>query len=146
VVAVDLKPEALQLATKHGADHALPSDENAVAAIRELTGGRGADVVLDFVGATPTMETARAAARMMGDVTVVGIAGGEVSFSFFSQVYEVSLATTYWGSRPELVELLELAGRGLLTVDHTTYPLDDAVQAYRDLHEGKITGRAVIVP
>jgi propanol-preferring alcohol dehydrogenase len=146
VVAVDLKPEALELATAHGADHAVSSDESAAAAIRELTGGRGADVVLDFVGATPTIETARAAARMMSDVTIVGIGGGEVTFSFFHQLYEVNLTTTYWGSRPELVELLELAARGHLRVHHTTYPLDDAVQAYRDLHEGKITGRAVIVP
>ncbi|MEZ5259860.1 MAG: hypothetical protein R2705_24135, partial [Ilumatobacteraceae bacterium] len=60
--------------------------------------------------------------------------------------YEVNLTTTYWGSRPELVELLELAGRGVVRADFTTYSLDDAAQAYRDLAAGTVAGRAVIVP
>jgi propanol-preferring alcohol dehydrogenase len=129
-----------------GADHVVRSDEQAVEAIRELTGGRGADVLLDFVGADATIELARAAARPLGDVTIVGIAGGSVPLSFFSQPYEVSIQTTYWGTRPELVELLDLAARGLVHVESTTYPLDDALQAYRDLRAGRVRGRAVIVP
>ena len=103
VIAVDAKPAALELATRFGADHVVASDENTVATIRELTGGRGADVVLDFVGAEATMKMALACARTLGDVTLVGIAGGAVPFSFFSQGYEVSLQTIYWGSKPELI-------------------------------------------
>ncbi|MGV0849757.1 NAD(P)-dependent alcohol dehydrogenase [Mycolicibacterium phlei] len=146
VVAVDNRREALDLATEVGADHALESDASTAGAIRDLTGGLGADVLLDFVGADATIELARAAARSLGDVTIVGIAGGSVPLSFFSQPYEVSIQTTYWGSRPELVELLDLAARGTLHIEATTYSLDDAVRAYRDLHEGTIRGRAVIVP
>jgi propanol-preferring alcohol dehydrogenase len=146
VIAVDTKPSALELALKVGADHAIASNDDAADAIRELTRGRGADVVIDFVGAAPTFELARGVARPMGDVTMVGIAGGEVPFSFFSQPYEVSLATTYWGSRPELIELLALAARGRVQVEHTVYRLDDAVAAYRALEQGEVTGRAVIVP
>jgi propanol-preferring alcohol dehydrogenase len=146
VIAVDLKPEALELARKVGAHHALASDESAAQAIRDLTGGRGADVVIDFVGATSTLELARGAVRSMGDVTIVGIAGGEIPVSFFSQRYEVNIATTYWGTRPELAELLALAARGAITVESTTYSLDDAAKAYEDLHEGKVSGRAVVVP
>ena len=146
VIAVDVKPEALELARKVGAHHIITSDDNAAQAIRELTGGRGADVLIDFVGAAPTMELARRAARAMADVTIVGIAGGELPVSFFSQAYEVSIATTYWGTRPELVELLALAARGDVTVEHTAYSLGDAAAAYRDLHAGRVSGRAVIVP
>jgi propanol-preferring alcohol dehydrogenase len=146
VIAVDVKPEALELARTVGAHHAVPSDEHAADAIRELTGGRGADVVIDFVGATATMNLARSAARTMADVTIVGIGGGEVPLGFFSQPYEVSIATTYWGSRPELVELLALAARGQVGTESTTYPLDHGVQAYRDLRSGTVTGRAVVVP
>ena len=62
------------------------------------------------------------------------------------QPYEVSIQTTYWGSRSELVELLELAARGLVHTESTTYSLDDAAQAYRDLQAGKVNGRAVVVP
>ncbi len=146
VIAVDVKPEALELARKVGADHAVLSDDNAATAIRDLTGGRGADVVIDFVGATPTMNLARAVARPMADVTLVGIGGGEIPLGFFTQPYEVSIATTYWGSRGELVELLALAASGRVSTEHTVYRLEDGAKAYRDLHDGVVTGRAVVVP
>ena len=146
VIAVDLKDEALALAEKVGAHHSIRSDGDAAQRIRDLTSGRGADVVLDFVGATTTLTLARSVARPMSDVTIVGIGGGEVPLSFFSQPYEVNIATTYWGSRPELAERLALAARGDVTAESTVYSLDDAVRAYRDLHEGKVTGRAVVVP
>lgn len=146
VIAVDNRKEALELATSMGADSVLQSDDQAVGAIKDLTSGHGADVVLDFVGATPTMELARAAARTLGDVTIVGLAGGEVPLSFFTQPYEVSIQTTYWGAHPELVELLDLAARGQVHVETTTYSLDQALQAYHDLKDGKVRGRAVVVP
>lgn len=146
VIAVDTRQSALALATQVGADHVLVSDAHAQTAIRDLTRGRGADVLLDFVGSAQTIDLARGAARMLGDVTLVGIAGGSVPFSFFSQPYEVSLQTTYWGSRPELVELLDLAHRGLVHVEHSTFGLDEAPAVYERLRRGEIAGRAVIVP
>ena len=146
VIAVDMKPESLALATQVGADHAISSDDKTAATIRELTHGHGADVVLDFVGAEPTMLLAMSIARTLGDVTIVGIAGGSIPFSFFSQGYEVSLQTTYWGSKPELEELLGLASRGLIHSEMTKYSLENSIQAYHDLHAGKMKGRAVIVP
>lgn len=146
VIAVDVKPEALDLARKVGADHAVLSDDSAAATIRDLTGGRGADVVIDFVGTTTTLTLARAVARVMGDVTIVGIGGGEVPLGFFTQPYAVSIATTYWGSRGELVELLALAAKGLVSTESTVYSLEHGAAAYRDLHAGTVTGRAVVVP
>lgn len=146
VIAVDVKDDALELARKVGAAHAVRSDADAAARIRELTGGRGADVVLDFVGATTTLELARAVIRPMGDLTIVGIAGGEMTLSFFSQPYEVNIATTYWGSRPELVELLALAASGQISAERSIYSLEHGAQAYRDLRENRVTGRAVVIP
>lgn len=146
IIAVDQRPEALALATAVGADQVLTSGPDTAAEVKEATNGRGADVVLDFVGIEATIATAVGSARQMGDVTVVGIGGGTFPFSFFSIPYEVSLQTTYWGTRPELAEVLALAARGLLRPKVTTYPLDDGPQAYRDLQAGSIEGRAVIVP
>lgn len=146
VIAVDVKPEALELARKFGAHHTVVSGDTAAEQIMDLTGGRGADAVVDFVGALPTMELARGVARAMSDVTIVGIAGGAIPVSFFSQRYEVNIATTYWGTRSELAELLALAARGEINVESTTYSLDDAVEAYDDLHHGRVAGRAVVVP
>jgi propanol-preferring alcohol dehydrogenase len=146
IIAVDQRPEALALATAVGADQVMPSGPDTVAEVREATHGHGADVVLDFVGIEPTIATAVGSARQMGDVTVVGIGGGAFAFSFFSIPYEVSLQTTYWGTRPELAEVLALGARGLLVPKVTTYALDDAPQAYRDLEAGALEGRAVVVP
>ena len=105
-----------------------------------------ADVVIDFVGATSTLELARGVVRSMGDVTIVGIAGGEIPVSFFSQPYEVSIATTYWGSRPELAELLALAASGQISAERSIYSLEHGARAYRDLRDNLVTGRAVVVP
>ncbi|WP_396451279.1 NAD(P)-dependent alcohol dehydrogenase [Actinomadura sp.] len=146
VIAVDTREEARRHAVENGADLALPSDDATADAVRDATGGRGADVVLDFVGVDATLATAAASARMLGDVTIVGIGGGTLPVSFFSVPYEVSLQTTYWGTRPELAEVLDMGARGLLRPDVTEFPLDRAMDAYRDMEAGRLTGRAVIVP
>ena len=66
--------------------------------------------------------------------------------SFFSVPYDTSIQTTYGGSRPELIEVLDLGARGLLTPKVTTVCLDDAPQAYEQMQQGRLEGRAVIVP
>ena len=146
VIAVDMRPEALELAAAHGADVTVTSGDGAAAEIREATKGLGADVVLDFVGADATMQLAVLVARPLADVTIVGIAGGSVPFGFFSVPYEISLQTTYWGSIVELIEVLDLARRGVIRPEVTTYPLDDAPTAYHALRDGTVRGRAVVVP
>ena len=146
VIAVDQRPAALELAASSGADVTVTAGDDAAAEIRDATGGLGADVVLDIVGAEATMQLAAAVSRPLGDVTIVGIAGGTLPFGFFSVPYEVSLQTTYWGSTVELVEVLELARRGVVRAEVTTYSLDDATDAYAALHSGSVHGRAVVVP
>jgi propanol-preferring alcohol dehydrogenase len=146
VVAVDLKQEALDLAISVGADHAVPSNADAAAAVRDLSGGKGADLALDFVGVDPTIALAAQVTRSLGHATVVGIGGGTYAFGFFSLPYEVSLATTYWGTLPELSEVLDLARRGLISAHVERYPLADALTTYEKLHAGDVEGRAVIVP
>lgn len=146
VFAVDTRSEALQLARECGADLTFTAGEPAAQAIREATGGRGADVVLDFVGSDSTMALGAACARIAGDLTIVGIAGGSLPLSFFSVPYELSVQTTYWGSRPELVEVLELGARGLLRPALTEFRLAEALEAYRQMEAGRLRGRAVIVP
>lgn len=146
VIAVDAKEEALKVAESHGADLTLLSGEGTADEIRAATGGRGADVVIDCVGVDATMAMGAAAARQMGDLTLVGIGGGSLSLSFFSIPYEVSAQTTYWGARHELIEVLDLGGRGLIQSEVTRFSLDDANSAYDALKAGEIKGRAVIVP
>ena len=146
VLAVDTREEARALALGEGADLAVAPDGEATAVLRAATGGQGADVVLDFVGADATIALGASVSRSLGDLTVVGIAGGTFPFNFFALPYEVSVQTTYWGSRPELVEVLDLAARGDLVPTVTTVPLGEAAGAYRRLEAGGALGRQVVVP
>ena len=146
IVAVDPKEEALQLAKAGGADVVLTPGPDAVEHVRAATSGRGADVVLDMVGTDDTLAFGARCARQMGDLTIVGLGAGTLPVSFFGFPYECSVQTTYWGNRFELVEVLDLAARGLIRADVTTFGLDDAAAAYAALARGVIPGRAVVVP
>lgn len=146
VIVLDVSDEKLELAKHVGADVTLISDESAAGKIMELTGGLGADAVFDFVGANPTIATATSVAAIDSDVTIVGIGGGSATIGFGSIAYDAAVRVPYWGSRSELIEVFELAKAGKVDVEIQPYSLDDAPQAYKDLHAGTIRGRAVIVP
>lgn len=146
VIAVDMSPEKLALATAVGADVAIQSGPDAAEAIREATKGRGADLVLDLVGSAETIALAAGSAHAESDVTIVGIAGGTFEFSFFSQAYEAALTTTYWGSAIELIEVLDLARAGKIGVHVERHPLSEVATVYDRLREGRIDGRAVVCP
>lgn len=73
VIATDLSAEKLRLAKQLGADETIDvSQQDSTARILELTNGRGADVALEVVGATPTIQSAIAGTRKGGSVTIVG--------------------------------------------------------------------------
>lgn len=146
VIALDLSDEKLELARTVGAHHILRSDDAAPAAIKELTGGLGATAVFDFVGAAPTVRIAAAAAATEADIVIVGIGGGQLPVGFGSIGFDVSVRAPYWGSRSELIEVLELARRGQVKVEVETFALEEAPRAYQLLHDGKVRGRAVVVP
>lgn len=146
VIALDVSEDKLALARAVGAHEAVLSDAGAAAKVRELTGGLGARAVFDFVGAEPTVRTAGAVAAVEGDISIVGIGGGALPVGFGSLPFEVSVTAPYWGSRGELIEVLDLARAGAVSVHTETYSLDEAPLAYERLHAGRINGRAVILP
>ena len=92
------------------------------------------------------MQLAAAVARPLGHVTLVGIAGGTYPFSFFTVPYEVAFAGSNWGSIPELVEMIAMAEAGHLHVHVQRLALDQAIDGYRQLAEGKLLGRGVVIP
>jgi propanol-preferring alcohol dehydrogenase len=146
IIALDVSDEKLELATHVGADHVLISDETAADRIRELTGGLGANAVFDFVGAPPTVALATSVAASEADVTIVGIGGGTAEVGFGSIAYDAAVRVPYWGSRSELIEVLDLARSGRVSVETQRYSLDDGPAAYEALAAGTVRGRAVIVP
>ncbi|MDX2376222.1 NAD(P)-dependent alcohol dehydrogenase [Microbacterium sp. LRZ72] len=146
VIAVDLNEDKLALAAEVGAHETLISGPETAAKIRELTGGLGAEAVFDFVGAQPTLDMSREAVAIDGYIHIVGIGGGVLPTGFFSTPFGAAVRAPYWGTRNELMEVLDLARVGAVSVHTERYGIDDAVTAYGKLHEGTVRGRAVVVP
>ena len=145
VIATDMKEDAMRRAEANGAV-TVPGGENQVAAIRELTGGRGVDAAFDFVGATPTIKTAQASMAQGGRLTVVGIANGVTEWSFFGTPFESTITNTYWGTIADLHEVVAMYRKGQIRPEVERYSMDDALEAYRKLESGQLSGRAVVVP
>lgn len=146
IVAVDTSAEKLRLAREVGADESLAPGEGTAEAIRELTAGLGAELVIDMVGTEETLALAAAVARFEGHVTMVGLAGGTHPFGFGTLPFEAQLTLPYWGTAVELMEVLDLARAGKIRAHVERFSLDDAPQAYARMREGSLDGRAVICP
>ncbi|MFV0407743.1 MAG: NAD(P)-dependent alcohol dehydrogenase [Propioniciclava sp.] len=146
VIAVDVSEEKLELAREVGAHHTILSGPNAADEVRKLTGGLGAEAVFDFVGVNPTLETARASVAIDGYLHIVGIGGGLLTAGFFSTPFGAAVRAPYWGSRSELMEVLDLRRQGAIGVHVERFSIDQAVAAYAKLHDGTVRGRAVVVP
>jgi propanol-preferring alcohol dehydrogenase len=153
IIAVDTSVAALDLATRLGAHEVVQAGPDTVEKIRAHVGAApdGADVVLDFVGADPTLATARQVVATGGRVMLVGLAGGTLPVRPVADQpptlpLETSVEIPFWGTRAELQEVIALGRVGLLQADVQIFPLDRAPEAYDLLRRGEIHGRAVIVP
>ena len=82
IIAVDRVPKKLPLAERMGATHTEQAGPDARKRVRELTGGRGADHVLDCVGIADTIKESWKTARRGGTVTLVGISGKDDKVEF----------------------------------------------------------------
>ena len=111
-----------------------------------MTGAQGADLVLDLVAIDPTLTMAARMAKVLGHLTIVGAGDAALPVNFASPPHECSVAAPFWGSIPELIEVVTLAQSGQIQMLVEHFPLDHAGESYRLLHDGKIRGRAVITP
>lgn len=146
VIALDVNVDKLKLATEMGAHHVFPSDAEAAERVKELTRGRGATAVFDFVSIQATLESGHAMIAVEGDQVLIGVGAGTLPSGVLAGPYDSSVRAPYWGSRSELFEVFDLARAGLVQVETERFSLDEAPEAYRRLHEGTLRGRAVIVP
>jgi NAD+-dependent secondary alcohol dehydrogenase Adh1 len=145
VVGVDPNPQRRALAAGLGADAVLDSGE-LVDAVRDLTDGRGADLVIDFVGTDQTHADGTAMLTRGGTYSIVGF-GGMVTVPSAAMVgSEHSIVANLVGSWIDLWEVMQLHARGRLTLKTETHPLEDVNEVLAKLREGEVTGRAVLVP
>jgi NAD+-dependent secondary alcohol dehydrogenase Adh1 len=146
VIAVDPDPEALKLAADCGAHHLVVADDRAVNRVRDLTGGAGAEAVIDFVGEGDAVSSSLAMVRARGTYFLVGY-GGELRVPTFNVVLpEISIVGNAVGTHDDLRELVALAAAGGVSVHTRNYPLDAFADAIADLEKGQMHGRGVLVP
>jgi NAD+-dependent secondary alcohol dehydrogenase Adh1 len=146
VIAVDPDPEALKLATDCGAHHAVLADDAVGDRVRRLTDGAGAEAVIDFVGEGDAVASSLAMVRVRGTYFVVGY-GGELRVPTFNLVLpEISIVGNAVGTHDDLRELVALAAAGGVSVRTRNYPLDAFADAIAELENGRMHGRAVLVP
>ncbi len=146
IVVVDRNPDALELAGQLGAQHTVLADAGQVDAVKDLTNGEGADVVLDFVAEQGAENDGFAMTRPGGSDFIIGY-GGTLTVPTLDLIStERNIIGNIVGTYNELAELMVLAEAGKVTLHTKTYSLDDAQQALHDLDAGEVRGRAILVP
>jgi NAD+-dependent secondary alcohol dehydrogenase Adh1 len=146
IIVVDQNPDALKLAEQLGADATVVADGGQVDAVQELTGGAGADVVLDFVAEQGAEMDGWNMTAPAGSYFVIGY-GGTVQIPTLDIIStERNIIGNIVGTYNDLAELMALAQGGQVTLHTKTYPLDAAPDALADLDAGRVRGRAILVP
>ena len=149
VIAVDLDPDRLTTATRLGADHTMKADEVSVPqAVRELTGGRGADVAIEVVGATATVQTAIDSVRKGGHVTLVGNLAPTVEMplqTIVTRELTVAGSCASNGEYPACIDLLQSGAIQVEPLITGRSTLDEAPDWFERLHAGEKGAMKVLV-
>jgi NAD+-dependent secondary alcohol dehydrogenase Adh1 len=146
IVVVDRNPEALKLAGQLGADQTVVADGKHVDAVKDLTGGKGAHVVLDFVAEQGAETDGWNMTAPAGSYFVIGY-GGTLTIPTLDIIStERNIIGNIVGTYNDLAELMSLAEGGKVTLHTKTYPLTAAPEALADLDAGRVRGRAILVP
>jgi len=149
IICVDLDDKKLETAKEMGAHFTVNSkDSDTVKKILSICNDKGADSVIDFVNAPPTVKTGLAVLRKRGNLVLVGLFGGSLEISLVTiPLKSITIQGAYTGNYNDMVELLDLARKGVINpVISKRYSLEDANTALEDLKARKIIGRAVINP
>jgi S-(hydroxymethyl)mycothiol dehydrogenase len=154
IIGVDLDPRKLQTAAKLGATHTVDaSSQDVVAAIRDLTDGFGADVVIDAVGISETYKQAFYARDLAGTVVLVGVPTPDMRLDINLQdVFGRggALKSSWYGDclpTRDFPMLIDLYLQGRLPLDafvSETIGIGDVEAAFDKMHHGDVL-RSVVV-
>jgi NAD+-dependent secondary alcohol dehydrogenase Adh1 len=145
IIAIDTDERRRCLASELGASEAIDGHD-AVDAVRDLTGGRGADLVFDFVGTDETHAGSAAMLARGGTYSVIGY-GGTISIPSPALVVdEHAVVGNLVGTWIDLWELLQLHAAGRIVLKTEVHPLEDVNEVLGRLRDGDVNGRAVLVP
>jgi S-(hydroxymethyl)mycothiol dehydrogenase len=155
IVAVDLDPKKLEMATHFGATHTVDASAgDPVEGVREATGGLGADVVIEAVGNPKVLEQAFFARDLAGTVVQVGVPTPDMTMpqipmiEFFGR--GGALKPSWYGDclpSRDFPMLIDLYLQGRLDLDSfvsETIPLDGVEEAFHKMERGEVL-RSVVV-
>ena len=158
VIATASTAEKLELCRRYGADHTINyREEDFVPKVKDVTNGRGADVILDPVGGSVFERSLRCIA-WEGRILVIGFASGEIPQVpvNLTLVKNCSIVGVFWGAygqkNPKVLMgslqtlLTWYAEGGLKPHISEVYALEDAPKAMTELMERRSTGKVVLEP
>jgi len=148
VIAVEIAPQKEEWARRMGADEVLnPATADIATALRDLTGGLGADGVIDVVGTGTTMTAGVDALRHGGRLVIVGYTpeGYTLEGKYIAQ-NELEIIGTRAGRKQDLLDVAQLISDGeISSIVTEQFPMEEANAALGRLREGKTCGRIVLL-
>ena len=149
VVALARNPEKLKVATDHGADHVICTQEKSPADIskelEKVTGRRDLDAAIDCAGAPEMIQLAFSLLGISGHYVDVGLVGDRIEIPLFPRVSrEQTLHGSYWGNNTDLSEVMALAAQGKIRHKINTISFEQINDYLELLRSGEVVGRAVV--
>jgi len=146
IIVVDRSEPALELARSYGADHTVTATGDQVERVTELTDGKGAEIVIDFVGERGAEVDGWNMTRRAGSHYIIGY-GGTVNVPTIDIIStERNVIGNLVGTYNDLAELMVLTAQGKVKLHTSVYPLDAVNDAMDDLDGGRLQGRGILVP
>ena len=148
VIAVDTKATKFEACREAGADEVVDaSSDDVVAALMDLTSGKGVDVVVDYVSATGTLEAGVQSLGKHGRLVTLGGAGETFSVDAAQLLNrEIDVLGSRYVSPLEIVETYELMARGdVWPIVTEIRPMEEAEIVHDLVERGEVTGRAALL-
>jgi NAD+-dependent secondary alcohol dehydrogenase Adh1 len=146
IIVIDPSEPALALAREFGADHTIKVDGAHVEKVKDLTGGLGAEAIIDFVGEKGAIQDGIAMVRDGGFYYVIGY-GENIDIPTIDVISrEISFIGNLVGTYNDLSELMTLTAQRKVSLHTTSYPLDAINDAMADLDGGRLQGRGILIP
>jgi len=145
IIVIDPSEKARALAGEIGADTTVAADGKHVDTVLEMTDGKGAEAIIDFVGEKGAIEDGVAMLRDAGNYYVIGY-GENVNVPTIDIISrEINFIGNLVGSYNDLADLMTLTAQGKVTLHTSTYPLDAVNDAMADLDQGRLQGRGILI-
>jgi NAD+-dependent secondary alcohol dehydrogenase Adh1 len=145
IIVVDPSEKARALAGEIGADTTVAADGKQVDTVLEMTDGKGAEAIIDFVGEKGAIEDGVAMLQNAGSYYVIGY-GENINVPTIDIISrEINFIGNLVGSYNDLVDLMTLTAQGKVALHTHIYPLDAVNDAMADLDQGRLQGRGILI-